>query len=47
MTTVSLTQLRRHLSKYLAMVKSGEELLVTERGKPVARILPIIDTERD
>jgi prevent-host-death family protein len=29
------------LSEHLAMVKRGEEVVVTERGKPVARIVPV------
>jgi prevent-host-death family protein len=30
--------LKAHLSRYLDSVKSGEEVIVTERGRPVARL---------
>lgn len=29
------------LSEYLARVKAGDEVVVTERGQPIARIVPI------
>ncbi|NOX64177.1 MAG: type II toxin-antitoxin system prevent-host-death family antitoxin [Chloroflexi bacterium] len=40
-TTVGLSELKAHLSKYIGQVKTGDEVIVTERGKPVARIAPI------
>jgi prevent-host-death family protein len=39
MTTVGIRELRNNLSRYLAAVRKGEEVLVTDRGKPVARIV--------
>ena len=41
MKTVAVTKLKASLSKYLARVKGGEEILITERGKPVAKIIPL------
>ncbi len=41
METVAVAKLKAGLSRYLASVKRGEEVLVTERGKPVARIVPV------
>lgn len=38
MTTVAIRELKNRLSKYLRMVKAGERLVVTERGKAVAVI---------
>ncbi len=38
---VGVRELRDHLSKYLSRVRDGEELTVTDHGKPIARILPI------
>lgn len=35
-----IRELRENLRAYLERVKSGEEVLVTERGKPIARITP-------
>ena len=34
--------MKASLSKYLARVKAGEEVIVTERGKPVAKLVPIL-----
>lgn len=41
---VSVAQLKFSFIRYLARVKEGEELIVTERGKPIARIVPIRHT---
>ena len=38
---VGIRELRGSLSEYLARVRDGDELVVTERGKAVARIVPI------
>jgi prevent-host-death family protein len=37
---VGVRELRQNLSKYLARVKQGEDLDVTERGRVVARLVP-------
>ena len=37
----SISILKAHLSRYLDMVKAGEEVLVTERGRPVAKLSPL------
>jgi prevent-host-death family protein len=39
--TAPVAQLKAKLSSYLCRVKSGEEILVTERGVPVARLVPV------
>jgi prevent-host-death family protein len=36
---VAVTELRSHLSKWLERVREGDELVITDRGVPVARIL--------
>ena len=41
MTEVGVRQLRDHLSSYMEQVQSGQELVVTDRGRAIARILPI------
>lgn len=41
MRRVSISELKAKLSQHLAAVKAGEELIVTERGRPVARIGPV------
>ena len=44
--TASVANLKARLSEYLRLVKAGREIVVTERGVPVARLLPLDDTER-
>ena len=39
--SAAVTELKANLSRYLGRVKAGEEILVTERGVPVARLVPI------
>ncbi|MGE0049814.1 MAG: type II toxin-antitoxin system Phd/YefM family antitoxin [Acidithiobacillus sp.] len=43
MTTqrVSLREANQHLAKYVEMAAHGTEIIVTKRGRPVARIAPI------
>lgn len=41
MTRVAITELKAKLSEYLAAVRAGEEIIVTDRGRPVARIGPV------
>ena len=36
-----VSELKAGLSAYLARVKRGEEIVVTERGQPIARIVPL------
>jgi prevent-host-death family protein len=36
---VPVTELRTHLSEWLERVRGGEEVVVTDRGVPVARLL--------
>jgi prevent-host-death family protein len=37
---VGIRELRAHLSGYLDQVREGEEIVVTDRGTPIARISP-------
>ena len=39
MTSVGIKELKNNLSRYLALVKEGEDILITERGKVIARII--------
>ena len=39
-STVGVRELRQNLSRYLTRVKAGESLVVTERGREVARMIP-------
>ena len=38
---VAVRELKARLSEYLAQVKAGEEVVVTQRGKAVAKIVPL------
>ncbi|MCX6024737.1 MAG: type II toxin-antitoxin system prevent-host-death family antitoxin [Chloroflexi bacterium] len=38
--TVGVRELRSRLSEYLRRVKQGETVVITERGKPVGRLIP-------
>lgn len=40
MLVTTIARLKASLSELLAGVKAGEEVLVTDRGRPVARIVP-------
>ena len=40
MATVGIRELRQQLSKYLRRVAQGEQVVVTQRGEPVALIIP-------
>ena len=37
---VGIRELRADLSRYLKRVREGEEIVVTDRGTPIARISP-------
>lgn len=37
---VGVRELRQDLSRYLERVKHGEDIVVTERGREVARLIP-------
>ncbi len=40
MTKVGIRELRNQLSKYLRRVAEGERLVVTQRGEPIALLVP-------
>ena len=40
MRSTTVSQLKMSLSAYLRRVKAGEEVVVTDRGRPIARLLP-------
>jgi len=46
MKSTAISELKAHLSDFLNQVKSGTEVLVTDRGKPVARIIPVSGKRR-
>ena len=38
---VEIRDLKAQLNKYIQQVKAGETVIITERGKPIGRIMPI------
>lgn len=44
-TAVGIRELRQQASRVLDLVKKGEVIIVTERGTPVAEIVPIKKTK--
>jgi prevent-host-death family protein len=38
---VGVKELKDQLSRYLSLVKSGVEVIVTDHGHPVARLVPV------
>lgn len=41
MDRIGVRELRQHASRYLARVAAGASLEVTDRGRPVARLVPV------
>jgi prevent-host-death family protein len=41
MKSTAVSELKASLSHYLTMVKAGEEILITDRGRPIAKIVPL------
>ena len=46
MSTVGIKELKNRLTQYLRRTKSGQEVVITERGKPIALIKPIQSADR-
>lgn len=46
MTAIGVRELSHHTSRYLAQVKSGKTLTITERGRVVAVLSPAGDAEQ-
>jgi prevent-host-death family protein len=44
--SASVVDLKARLSEYLRLVKAGHEVVITERGVPVARVVPLDTAER-
>jgi prevent-host-death family protein len=42
---VGVRELRDHLNRYLDRVRHGDEVIVTDRGRAIARVVPV-GTER-
>lgn len=47
MITVGIKELKNRLSQYLRKIKQGEKIIITEREKAIAAIVPIERTSED
>jgi prevent-host-death family protein len=47
MQRIGVRELWQHASRYLALVAHGEQIEVTDRGRPVARLIPVQSTPWD
>jgi prevent-host-death family protein len=45
MERIGVRELRQHASRYLALVARGERVEVTDRGRPVAMLVPVRGTD--
>jgi prevent-host-death family protein len=43
MDTIGLRELNQNPSRAVARVRAGESIIVTDRGKPVLRLVPEVD----
>ena len=39
MITVTITEAKRDLSRLIKLVEAGEEVIITRRGEPIAKIV--------
>lgn len=44
MKTAGIREARQQFSKLLDTVKRGREIVITEHGRPVARLVPLVQT---
>lgn len=45
MEQIGIRELRQHASRWLGRVATGESFEVTDRGRPVARLIPVLPAE--
>lgn len=38
---INLREANQHLSRYVAAVEEGQQFVITRRGQPVARLVPV------
>ena len=44
--TVSVDEAKNRLQDLLALALAGNEVIITDHGKPVARLLPVVPSKR-
>ena len=40
---VNIYEAKTHLSKLLVRVREGEEIVIAKAGKPIARLVPVVE----
>jgi prevent-host-death family protein len=45
MEAVGVRELKNRLGYYLRAIRQGRSFVVTDRGKPVARLMPVVPSE--
>ena len=45
-TVVNIHEAKTHLSRLLARVAAGDEVVIAKAGKPVARLIPVTPHDR-
>ncbi|CAN5398129.1 hypothetical protein BH10PSE19_BH10PSE19_06660 [soil metagenome] len=43
---VSLREINQHLARYIAVIEQGNEVVITRRGKPIAKLSPLKETKQ-
>ena len=46
MERIGLRQLKMHLSEYVNRCRDGEHIIITDRGREVAELVPLSDARR-
>ena len=46
MIIATITEVRNKLGKYLNMVQDGQEIIITKKGKAVAKLIPVDKEKR-
>jgi prevent-host-death family protein len=44
---IGIRELRQHASQWIAKVRSGVAIQITDRGRPVAQLVPITTADHD
>ncbi len=40
---ISLREANQHLSRYIEAVEQGDEIVITKRGRPVAKLVKVVE----
>ncbi|MCP4679366.1 MAG: type II toxin-antitoxin system Phd/YefM family antitoxin [Deltaproteobacteria bacterium] len=47
MTQVNIHEAKTHFSKLIARIQQGHEIIIAKAGRPVARLVPIVESTED